>query len=199
MLGIRPVGSHAVLVEVPDSGLARGLAAWARGRVLADEIVPGAQTVLFDGCLEPAAVAALVRSWPGTVDPTPPASLELPVTYDGADLEFVARAWGMTSTEAAATHAGCEFVVAFCGFAPGFAYLEGLPAELALPRLATPRAVVPAGSLAVADRWTGLYPTASPGGWRLLGRTTARLWRPELDDHPALLEPGTRVRFVVAA
>ena len=86
-------------------------------------------------------------------------------------------------------------MAAFCGFAPGFAYLTGLPDELAVPRRQTPRTRVPVGSVALAGSWCGVYPTASPGGWQLLGHTDAPLWdvdRPQ----PALLAPGTRVRFV---
>jgi KipI family sensor histidine kinase inhibitor len=85
--------------------------------------------------------------------------------------------------------------VSFCGFAPGFAYCAGLPDRLAVPRLGTPRTRVPAGSVAVAGTWTGVYPTVSPGGWRLLGTTDAELWQVDRDP-PALLPPGTRVRFV---
>jgi KipI family sensor histidine kinase inhibitor len=90
---------------------------------------------------------------------------------------------------------GTELHVAFCGFAPGFAYLAGLPDELAVPRLDTPRTKVEAGSVGLADRYAGIYPTPSPGGWRLVGHTDVTLF-----DHtrtpPALLSPGTRVRFV---
>jgi KipI family sensor histidine kinase inhibitor len=85
--------------------------------------------------------------------------------------------------------------VAFCGFSPGWAYLKGLPEELAIPRLETPRARVPAGSVALADTYAGIYPTASPGGWRIVGRTGVQLFDAERDP-PALLSPGTRVRFV---
>src|SRR3712207_1571675 len=101
----------------------------------------------------------------------------------------------MTREGAFATHAGLLFVVAFCGFSPGFAYCRGLPERLAVPRLAEPRPRVPAGSVAVADVYTGVYPSASPGGWRLLGRTDRTLWDPAARQ-PALLAPGTRVRFV---
>jgi KipI family sensor histidine kinase inhibitor len=152
--------------------------------------------VLFDG-MQPGELADALAGWEPTVGLPLGPLVELPVHYDGADLGDVARAWGMTEREAIAAHGAPTYVVAFCGFAPGFAYLAGLPAELAVPRLASPRTVVPTGSVAVADRWCGVYPTQSPGGWRLLGRTTVTLW----DDaraEPALLEPGTRVRFVAA-
>lgn len=95
-------------------------------------------------------------------------------------------------------HVGTEFTVAFCGFAPGFGYLTGLPSRYDVPRRATPRTAVPAGSVALAGPYTGVYPRSSPGGWQLIGTTDAVLW-----DHTrvpaALLAPGTRVRFVGAA
>jgi KipI family sensor histidine kinase inhibitor len=97
--------------------------------------------------------------------------------------------------EVPAIHAAAEFCVAFCGFAPGFGYLTGLPARYDVPRRATPRTAVPAGSVALAGPYTGVYPRSSPGGWQLIGTTDAVLW-----DHArvpaALLAPGTRVRFV---
>ena len=97
-----------------------------------------------------------------------------------------------------ARHESTEFVSAFCGFAPGFAYLSGLPDELPeVPRLATPRTHVPAGSVALAGRWCGIYPTASPGGWRVIGHTDATLFDVRREP-PALLAPGTRVRFVTS-
>jgi KipI family sensor histidine kinase inhibitor len=123
--------------------------------------------------------------------------VEVPTTYDGPDLEEVARVWGMSTAEVVATHTGLEHEVAFCGFSPGFAYCAGLPEHLAVPRRHDPRPRVPAGSVAVADRWTGVYPTASPGGWQLLGRTDLVLWDADREP-PATLAPGTRVRFVVA-
>jgi KipI family sensor histidine kinase inhibitor len=101
----------------------------------------------------------------------------------------------MTVEEAVTAHTGTQFSVAFCGFSPGFAYLAGLPARLAVPRRASPRTRVPAGSVALADGWCGVYPQASPGGWALVGTTDVELF--DLDrDPPALLTPGTRVRFV---
>src|SRR6266508_2649229 len=120
---------------------------------------------------------------------------ELPTTYDGADLALVAEHWGVSPAEVVRRHTATEFRVAFCGFAPGFGYLTGLPEELAVPRLDTPRARVPAGSVGLAGRYCGVYPSPSPGGWLLIGRTSVRLFDVD-EDPPALLAPGTRVRFV---
>jgi KipI family sensor histidine kinase inhibitor len=90
---------------------------------------------------------------------------------------------------------GSSFRVDFCGFAPGFAYLTGLDEALWLPRRSTPRTRVPAGSVAIASEYSAVYPGASPGGWHLLGTTSAQVWDPDR-VRPALLEPGTKVRFV---
>lgn len=119
----------------------------------------------------------------------------LAVCYDGADLDDVARAAGLTVAEVCALHESAHYVVELMGFAPGFAYLSGLPAPLHLPRRPTPRARVPAGSLAIAGAQTAVYPFDSPGGWHLLGRVVgASLF----DDRGAHLRLGDRVRFVVA-
>lgn len=192
---LRPFGSTAVLAEVGDAAAALALATWARAAgVAAVEIVPAAETVLFDGVDDVATLAATLESWSPS-DPVPQGDLvELPVTYDGPDLAFVAEAWGTDVAGVVRRHGEVEYVASFCGFAPGFAYLAGLPAELAVPRLGSPRAQVPAGSVGLAGAWCGVYPSASPGGWRLIGRTDARLWDPA-GDPPALLAPGTRVRF----
>jgi KipI family sensor histidine kinase inhibitor len=117
------------------------------------------------------------------------------VDYDGEDLEAWARTCGMTTDEAIAMYAGSTYTVAFLGFSPGFAYLLGLPDALRAPRLPTPRARVPAGSVAVADTYTAVYPSTTPGGWRLIGRTDAVLFDTSADP-PAMLAPGDTVRFV---
>ena len=191
-----PVGPTAFLAEVADAGQALDVASWARSvGVGAVEVVPGAETVLFDGVADRAALERTLAGWvPGAAAADGP-TVEVPTTYDGADLDEVAERWGTDRAGVVERHAALTFVSAFCGFAPGFAYLTGLPETLAVPRLDTPRSRVPAGSVGLAGAWCGVYPTASPGGWRLLGRTDVKLW----DQHrsrPALLAPGTRVRFV---
>jgi len=102
---------------------------------------------------------------------------------------------GVTVEEAVRLHAGADYTVAFCGFSPGFAYLTGLPAELAVPRRPSPRPLVPAGAVGLAGSYCGVYPRPSPGGWQLIGRTELRVWDATRAD-PALLVPGTRVHFV---
>jgi len=198
-LELRAVGRHAVLAEVEDSAAARSLASYARAaRVPAGEVVPGARTVLFDAVSDAdtlSALSALLSGWTPEVAPDPGELVELEVTYDGADLQDVAARWGTDVDGVVARHTAVEYVSAFCGFAPGFAYLAGLPEEYGVPRLDSPRTRVPAGSVGLAGSWCGVYPSASPGGWRLLGHTDASLWDPSRSE-PALLAPGTRVRFV---
>ncbi|WP_205474557.1 allophanate hydrolase subunit 1 [Nocardioides sp. SYSU D00038] len=193
-----PFGERSFLVEVPDAVAALSLARWVRASGLAVvDVVPAARTVLLDGVADPDGVAAVLGAWRPEERAEPGPLVELAVVYDGADLDDVAQRWGTDAAGVAERLAGTELVAAFSGFAPGFSYLAGLPDRLAVPRLATPRPRVPAGSVAVADTWCGVYPTASPGGWRLLGHTSAELWDPSRDS-PALLAPGTRVRLVPA-
>ncbi len=124
--------------------------------------------------------------------------VEIPVRYGddfGADLDDAATALGIDRDTLIARHNAPLYTVAMLGFAPGFPYLLGLDASLALPRLATPRTRVPAGSVGIGGAQTGIYPRESPGGWRLIGRTPLRLFDPGR-EHPSLLAPGDRVRFV---
>jgi len=114
---------------------------------------------------------------------------------DGPDLADVARRAGITEAEAVSYHTGCEYTAYMLGFTPGFAYLGSLPEALETPRRATPRTRVPEGSVALAGRQTSIYPSASPGGWNLIGRTSLKLFDPAADP-PALVLPGDRVRFV---
>ncbi len=196
---VLPAGRDALLAELADAADVPGLYADLRRDLACRDLVPGARTVLLDGLDDLEAARAYLGAWAPS-DRTAARDerlVELSTTYDGEDLDDVARRWDMTTDEAVATHTGTEFVVAFVGFAPGFAYCTGLPAELAVPRLDRPRPKVPAGSVGLAGEYTGVYPTSSPGGWRLVGRTDAALWDADRDE-PALLTPGTRVRFVEA-
>ena len=197
-LSLRPIGRHAVLAEVADSAAARSLAAHARAvRLPADEVVPGARTVLFDGVPDPESVAALLAGWSAESEPERGALVEVPVVYDGADLAYVAQRWGTDAGGVVARHGVLLRQALEVGEA-GREAAEGRDElDLAVPRLDSPRSRVPAGSVGLAGAWCGVYPTASPGGWRLLGRTEASLWDPDRSP-PALLAPGTRVRFVAA-
>ncbi|MGA3039700.1 MAG: 5-oxoprolinase subunit PxpB [Bryobacteraceae bacterium] len=128
-----------------------------------------------------------------------PRTVEVPVEYGGEygpDLETVAALTGHTPDEVVDMHSGAEYLVYFLGFSPGFPYLGGMPESIAAPRLETPRRRVPAGSVAIGGRQTGVYPVASPGGWRIIGRTPLRLFDPAADP-PVLLRMGDHVRFVV--
>lgn len=197
---VRPVGRRALLVEVPPDRVVRWHAALEllRHEGLAREVVPAARTVLLDGLADPVGVRARVLAMtPPPLTATDGPLVELAVHYDGEDLAEVARLWGTDPAGVVAVHTGTAFRVAFCGFAPGFGYLAGLPPHRHVPRRATPRTRVPAGSVALAGEWSGVYPTASPGGWQLIGSTSAVLFDVDREP-PSLLAPGTRVRFVEA-
>lgn len=197
-----PVGDRALLVELADGDEAGALHAELLRRRAAGvlpairEIVPAARTVLLDGLDGPEQFARELIQWE-----IPPLhtrvqdAIEVPVRYDGPDLADVAALWQVPEEEVAGIHSAAEFRVAFCGFSPGFGYLTGLPQQYAVPRRATPRTSVPAGALALAGPYTGVYPRSSPGGWQLIGTTDTVLWDPAREP-AALLSPGTRVRFV---
>jgi KipI family sensor histidine kinase inhibitor len=197
---VRTVGADALLLEVddPSAWFAELTRRRDRGELSAVDIVPGARTVMLDGLLDAQATAELVRGWqPAAVPPGSGPRVQIPVNFDGPDLEDVAQHWGIPTDEVIRRLVELPFHVAFCGFTPGWAYLSGLPEELAVPRLATPRPRVEPGSVGLADRYAGIYPTPSPGGWRLVGRTDVRLFDPGRTP-PALLTPGTQVQFVDA-
>ncbi|MEU8013496.1 5-oxoprolinase subunit B family protein [Micromonospora parva] len=212
---------EAALVEAWRSELWRRR---ERGDLIAVEIVPAARTVLLDGLPDPTTTAEQLTRWVSVVTaaitgPKQPdakahaltqdhnatgddidvgaADVVVPVSFDGPDLPAVADHWGVDVSAVRHRITSTRFRVAFCGFAPGFPYLTGLPAELALPRLATPRPRVPAGSVALAGPYAGIYPGASPGGWQLVGRTDLVLFDVAADP-PARLNPGTTVRMVAA-
>ena len=206
----RPFGDSALLVELDDlaqvldldRALSRDRPRWV------SDVVPAARTVLVR--FDPAQVALpQVSTWIDAADirdlagpasgavADSPASIEIPVRYGGADLAEVAALTGLSVDEVIAQHLGGRYTVAFCGFAPGFAYLTGVPAAIRVPRRASPRTEVPVGAVALADEFSAVYPRASPGGWQLIGSTDLPMF--DLARDPAvLLSPGTPVRFVPA-
>ncbi len=199
MISWRQAGDTGLLIESegPPALLAAAITLAALPGVI--DVVPGARTVLVitgrDGP-PPTDLAPVIANLP-VADKSGPAgpAAEIPVVYDGPDLAEVARLAGLTAAEVAERHAAPEYTVGWLGFSPGFGYLTGLDERLAgVPRLASPRTSVPAGSVAVAGGLTAVYPACSPGGWRLIGRTALAMWDPARDP-PALLSPGQRVRF----
>lgn len=197
-----PYGDRAVLAEYDDLASAmaasRRLAA-ARPEWVA-ELVPAARTVLVR--LAPDVPLGSAESWlrehgDGSPDDAPVDAGEtvvIPVRYDGPDLSDAAEAAGLSPEALVARHTATEWTCGFVGFAPGFGYLVPDGDWPQLPRRATSRPVVPAGSVALAGGFSAVYPRVSPGGWQLIGTTDAVLW--DLDrEPPALLRPGSRVRF----
>ena len=201
---LRPAGERGLLVELDDLETVHRLHAALRdldppGVV---ELVPGYRTLLV--VAGPGSAGALDELAAGLPElELPPAGevagepVEIPVSYDGEDLPEVASLTGLDAEEVVRRHTAPEYTVAFLGFSPGFPYLVGLDPALEVPRRDTPRTSIPAGSVGLAGGQTGIYPTASPGGWQLIGRTEVTLFDPERDP-PALLAPGSRLRFTVA-
>ncbi|HVK24170.1 MAG TPA: allophanate hydrolase subunit 1 [Actinokineospora sp.] len=198
---LRRCGADAVLVELDSLTEVAAARAVLSGLPDVVDVVPAARTVLASF---PAGVGAirLVRAALEGVDLSVAPAVEsrtviIPAVYDGPDLELVATTAGTTVDDVVAMHSEADYTVAFCGFSPGFAYLTGLPEPLRQARLDTPRTRVPVGSIGVAGEFTGVYPRASPGGWRLLGRLAddaEPLFDPDRTP-AALLTPGDRVRF----
>ncbi|MEV4144678.1 allophanate hydrolase subunit 1 [Amycolatopsis sp. NPDC049691] len=192
-----PCGRSAVLVELDDVlGFQAALTRLPVDGV--EELVPAARTLLvrFDPAVTDADRLGAVLREVSPVDGAVAASAEVvvPVVYDGEDLADVAAEAALSVAELVSRHSKGSYVSAFCGFAPGFAYLSGLDPALHVSRRSTPRTRIPAGSVAIAGEYSAIYPSASPGGWRLLGRTDVPVWDVERDP-PNLLPPGTRVRF----
>jgi 5-oxoprolinase (ATP-hydrolysing) subunit B len=199
-------GDRAVLIEVDGrpAELREALQSALAGRPGIEDLVPAARTLLvrydpsridratLDAAISAAAAAIRLDRLDGLGTDRP--LVTVPVRYDGPDLAAVAESAGVSTDEVIARHIRADYVVAFCGFAPGFAYLTGLDPSLHVARLESPRASVPAGAVGVAGEYTAAYPRSSPGGWRLIGRTDVALWDLSRPD-PALLTPGVRVRF----
>jgi len=208
-----PVGDAAVALELGDALDAR-TSARVRALDLAlahapfdgfRESVPTHRSllVLYDATVARfSSVARILLSLAASpAPPLPPGRVHrIPVAYggeDGPDLGPLAADRGLPEAEVVRLHSQDEYTAFMLGFTPGFPYLGILPEALHCPRRATPRVRVPAGSVAVAGRQTGIYPVSSPGGWHVLGRTSLRLFDP-LREEPALVAPGDRVRFVPA-
>lgn len=196
---VLPCGDRALLLEVEGPAEVEALRAALEATPLPGqrELVPGAATVLVVLDRPPSELdVARLRRLPAAPadEPHRAAPVALPVVFDGPDLAAVAALTRRSVPALVGELAALELTVAFGGFAPGFGYLTGLPADLHVPRRGTPRTAVPAGSVGVAGPFAGIYPRASPGGWQLLGRTDVVLFDVHREP-PALLLPGTAVRF----
>lgn len=213
---VRDYGDRGLLVgcDGTDDVIAVAAALREAAPPEVSDIVPGARTVLLT--LRAAGLQASVRARLAVLNdlndlndltdrdspdpggrrhgPQHPGEVVIDVVYDGADLSEVAATLAMTPAEVAAAHAGTAWRVGFVGFAPGFAYLVDGDPRLQVPRRAEPRTRVPAGAVALAGEYSGVYPRESPGGWQVIGHTDAVLWDAGRPD-PALLTPGVTVRF----
>jgi len=210
-----PCGDRAVLAEFDSLTMAlTAFVQWAPATPAGiTELVPAARTVLVR--IDPAVLGlSAAKQWLVAHTPSPGTGLAqapgtglatgaprsvttLPIVYDGDDLVAVADNWGCSIAAVADRHAAIDWVCAFVGFAPGFPYLIPTPGGATLPpvpRRATSRPTVPAGAVALAAEYCGVYPRVSPGGWQLIGRTSARLWDTDRAS-PALITAGSRVRF----
>jgi len=190
---VEPLGDRAIRFPrpagVPVRAIVRAVRAWP-GVI---DVVVARDDVAAYFAAAPAYDAAQIAALGGLADVAEPVrDLELRVVYDGEDLDAVARAVARSVDEVIAAHAAGAYVVETMGFQPGFAYLAGLDPRLALPRRATPRTRVPAGTLAIAAGYTAVYPFDSPGGWHLIGRVTDG---PMFDERGPRLRIGDRVRF----
>lgn len=198
---ILPAGVDGVIAELDDLDHALALYRALQAAPIPGvaELIPAARTVYarFQPALVSAADVAAAIAGRTVAGGSAEAGelVRIPVVYDGEDLAEVAALVGMSVDEVIARHSAPTYSVAFTGFAPGFAYISGGDPALHVPRRATPRTVIPAGALAIAGEFTGIYPRSSPGGWQLIGHTTEAMWDLRRDP-PALLQPGARVEFV---
>lgn len=207
--GIRclPCGDRAVALElgnVIDLALNRRVLALARSLAGAPgiiEVVPTYRSLLveFDpAAIKPAEILALAQAQAERADPVPRARrVILPTVYGGEfgpDLAHVAAVHGLSADDVIRIHSGRDYPVYMIGFSPGFPYLGGLDERIATPRLERPRTRVPAGSVGIADRQTGVYPQETPGGWQIIGRTPVPLFAPRAPE-PVLLRAGDLLRF----
>lgn len=194
-------GDQALLLQFDSTAEVLAWSATLRDAAMPEvlDIVPAARTVLLklDGPGRQGAIRRRLQKLEVGSDAKATKAgepLVIDVVYDGDDLAEVAELTGLTTREVVDAHTAQPWIVGFCGFAPGFAYLVGGEPRLVVPRRSDPRPAVPAGAVGLAGEFTGIYPRRSPGGWQLIGRTDAVLWDIDRPD-PALLTPGTRVQF----
>src|SRR5512133_2286435 len=173
MMRFLPVNTNALLVELDDLDQTLALLASLTEQPIAgvEGLVPAARTLLVSYRPSAQSFATLVEAIAGRTIGTATRRggtlIEIPVRYDGEDLAEVAQILGITAEEVVRRHTGSEYIVAFTGFAPGFAYLAGGHPGLNVPRRASPRTRIPAGSVGLAGSFSGVYPQASPGGWQI--------------------------------
>ncbi len=202
---LTPLGPAALRIEVPQSSDAAALAAALReARIDGISDVSGGESVvvvyLNSSMVQSESVQHSVTALLESTDrfecsPAGEQVVEIPVVYDGADLDAVAKHCALSVSDVIARHHAAQYRVAFCGFAPGFGYLTGGDQALAVPRRSRPRTSVPAGSVGLAGVYSGVYPSEGPGGWQIIGTTNSVLFDASLPE-PSLLRPGTVVRFV---
>jgi len=207
---LHPLGDAALLCELPPPAtLPQQQRIWALGAEVqrwagVGEVLPGMNnlTLTFDPTAIDidALMARVNEAWPRlSATAIEGRRVEIPVAYGGVhgpDLADVAAHTGLTQAEVVRRHSAADYVVYLLGFLPGFAFMGGLPPELATPRRSEPRTAVPARSVGIGGEQTGIYPLVSPGGWQLIGRTSLELFDPSAEP-PTLLRPGDRVRFIV--
>jgi KipI family sensor histidine kinase inhibitor len=193
-------GPAAALLECENLAEVLGLLPQLRDQPKINEVVPGARTVLLRlaSPLDAVDRRGLQSMVPTSTEIHQQVRIRVEVDYSGEDIRTVADQVGTTPAEVVELHTGQIWTVGFCGFAPGFAYLQGEHDRLRVSRRQQPRPNVPAGAVGLADSWSGIYPRAGPGGWQLIGRTDAQLW--DLNrTPPALLQPGFQVQFTPTA
>lgn len=194
--GVRSYGPRAAIVDCDAEAVLR-LSGALQSTGMFDEVVPAEMSVLvtwethrsvddLQGVLETLDISGAAPVG---------REIEIPTVYDGEDLAEVAAIAGLSVARVITLHSETTYLAAFAGFAPGFMYCTGLPDTLTIPRRDTPRTRVPKGSVAIADRYTAVYPLDSPGGWNLIGRTDMELFDLHAAE-PAVIRPGDRVRFV---
>jgi KipI family sensor histidine kinase inhibitor len=200
-LAIRRVGDVGVLIEAPDADTVQRLSSWIGRHPLKPrlrEVIPGARTVFIsaeDELLRAMTTDLRSAALTHIGDADEANVIVVDVRYDGPDLPEVADRLGLSCAEVVERHACRDYTVEFFGFAPGQAFLSGLPSQLRLPRRETPRIRVPAGALAIANEFSVIYPQDSPGGWNLIGtRLSEPLWSVDRAP-PNRVRVGDIVRF----